>query len=130
MPCTICESNNHNKRTCRRLQQARLILTSGDLFKREETADAGHTRWFYWRAARYYAAYRIVRDERAAEIHSIIARALCSWRRGPYHSADKTELIERTTETLSVHYVRESICKIQRWFRSLEELPMACPCPE
>ncbi len=41
-----------------------------------------------------------------------------------------TELEAEVLDKMIVSYITGKTRKLQRWWRSLEELPMACPCPE
>ena len=135
MPCTVCHQTGHNRTTCAYLRAATALqrhytmdehFIGGrfscikfkgirvDNLEYSRPWPQDRTRYYYWPLNRGLVAHWVRLQNRR-------------WTPYGCFGAGRADLIYTRA---NIRLVNAFATKLQRWFRSLEELPLACPCAE
>ena len=144
MPCTVCHQTGHNRTTCAYLRASTSLWYTMDehfvggrfsciKFKGIRVDNLEYSRhWMLDRTRHYDHCLALssawVRHNRNKALVDYWQK-LQNRRWSPYGSfgGGNADLIYTRA---NIRLVNAFATKLQRWFRSLEELPMACPCAE
>lgn len=146
MPCTICHQTGHNRTTCAYLRAATSLQRH---YRMDEHFIGGRfscikfkgirvdmleysRRWWMDRTHHYEFSPSVSSAWIAHNRNKSLVdywQKLQNRRWSPYgcFGGGHADLIYTRA---NIRLVNALATKLQRWFRSLEELPMACPCAE